>query len=41
MITVKRSVLKLTKHGECGIVGIVMQLIYNGHYDKNLKLVKL
>ena len=35
MITLKRSVLKSTKHGECGIVEIVRQLIYNGHdYEK-------
>ena len=41
-MSVKRSVLKATKHGEYGIVDTLRQLIYNGHdYDENLRLVKL
>ena len=41
-MSVKRSILKSTKHGECGIVDTLRQLIYNNHnYDENLRLLKL
>ena len=41
-MSVKRSILKPTKHGECGIVDTLRQLLYNNHnYDENLRLLKL
>ena len=41
-MSVKRSILKSTKHGECGIVDTLRQFIYNNdNYDENLRLLKL
>ena len=41
-MSVKRSILKSTKHGKCGIVDTLRLLIYNNHnYDENFRLLKL
>ena len=41
-MSVKRSILKSTKHGKCGIVDTLRQLKYNNdNYDENLRLLKL